>query len=186
MTNLKSILKIYALERDLNPDDLALLNTLRTLTESEREVMVEALQPGKAKSGTSATGATTKRKIEHCGVCDFTRRAAHHKDVNHKDYHEFHARTERPGKSLRASSLQQRIQSSAKGRPVSVDDGDDKFDADNPADLPRPCAAVVDDNGVEMVCGLFPDANIHHLTSDEAYHEFQPPVRSAGVGGAAV
>lgn len=45
--NLKNILKIYALERQLNPDDIALLETLRGLNDAERESLVVALQPEK-------------------------------------------------------------------------------------------------------------------------------------------
>lgn len=180
--NLKNILKIYALERDLNPDDLALLNTLRAMSDTERAMTVEAFGGSMGKPGKGASSAKSK-KFPRCDVCGVSKRAAHHRDTSHKDYHEFDAgKTGGAGKSARASSIQQRIQSSAKGRPVSVDGDDDKLDADDPSDLPRPCAAVVDDNGVEMVCGLFPDANIHHLTSDEAYHEFQSPVRSVATG----
>lgn len=43
--NIRSILKIYTLERQLNPDDIALLNTLRSMNESERELLVESLSP---------------------------------------------------------------------------------------------------------------------------------------------
>lgn len=55
------------------------------------------------------------------------------------------------------------------------------------------CAAIVDDNGGEMPCGEYADANVHHLQTYPNYHEFVPPAavtkddhyaeQAAGVGG---
>lgn len=45
--NIKSVLRTYSALRQMSPDDIALLETLRALNEGDRELMVETLQ-GKA------------------------------------------------------------------------------------------------------------------------------------------
>src|SRR4026207_2537578 len=44
--NLKTVLRTYALLRQLTDDETALLNTLRGMSDSERELLMESLQPG--------------------------------------------------------------------------------------------------------------------------------------------
>lgn len=45
--NLKAVLRTYAFLRQLTDDETALLETLRSLTDSDREQMVESLAPAK-------------------------------------------------------------------------------------------------------------------------------------------
>lgn len=47
MSNFRNVLKVFTMMRDFEPDDHALLNTLRGVTEAEREMLVEALGPVK-------------------------------------------------------------------------------------------------------------------------------------------
>lgn len=47
--NIRNVLRIYTLERQLNADDIALLNTLRAMNDSEREALVETLSPQPVK-----------------------------------------------------------------------------------------------------------------------------------------
>lgn len=151
----KDVLRVFKLERDLTDNETALLNTLRSMSESEREMLAETVGP--VKVATKSSKPATRRNIEHCGICDFTRRAAHHKE-GHKDYHEFHSRTERPAKSARASSLASAI----KGTSKSLDGGVSKMR----------CA-------VEN-CGAYADDLIHDPKGGyESYHPFFYDVPSA-------
>lgn len=52
MTNLKLVLRTYSALRQMSPDDIALLETLRGLNDGDRELMVETLQ-----------GRATTRKV---------------------------------------------------------------------------------------------------------------------------
>ncbi len=47
--NIRNVLRTYSLLRQLTDDETALLNTLRGLTDSDREQLVESLQPAKGK-----------------------------------------------------------------------------------------------------------------------------------------
>lgn len=108
----KDILKVFKLERELTDDETALLNTLRGMSESERELLAETLGPPVKTKAKSAT----KRVIEKCAgqllgnVCDLTRRAAVHKDPRVLGYHEFQPPSS-PSKSKRAESLGKAIKS---------------------------------------------------------------------------
>lgn len=110
----KDVLKIFKLERELSDDESALLNTLREMSDTDRELLAETLGPP-VKGKVGKTAAT--RKIEHCEICDYTRRAVHHKDIGHKDYHEFQPSFDGPRKlkSARASSLAEKIAGTARG-----------------------------------------------------------------------
>lgn len=59
MTNLKLVLRTYSALRQMSPDDIALLETLRALNESDRELMVETLA-GKAM-GKKASKKSSKK-----------------------------------------------------------------------------------------------------------------------------
>lgn len=166
--NLRNVLKTYSLLRTLNDDETALLNTLRGMNEGERELLIEGLSPEKKLS--KKTGDAKKRNLEHCGVCDYTRRAAHHKDTGHKDYHEF--QSGKP-KSQRASSLQQQIQGRARAAK-ETGNGDDQF-----ADYR--CTASLPVGGER--CTWFKDDVIHSDTSYANHHEFQPAEQAASASG---
>lgn len=61
--NLRNVLRTYALLRQLSDDESALLDTLRSLSESERDQLVETLSPVKAatKKRKPRTGAKSAR-----------------------------------------------------------------------------------------------------------------------------
>lgn len=111
----RDVLKIFKLERELTDDETALLNTLRGMTDAERELLVESLSPP-AKASKPAT-----KKLKRCDVCGVSKRAAHHRDTSLPDYHEF----DPGGKSKRASSLKQAIAGTAGKSKISSDDFDD-------------------------------------------------------------
>lgn len=48
--NMKNVLKTYSLLRQLTDDESALLETLRAMNDSERELLVETLSPQKSSS----------------------------------------------------------------------------------------------------------------------------------------
>lgn len=81
----KDVFDVFKRERRLNDDETALLNSLRHMTDAERELLAETLgPPAKAKSARPAT-----KKFKKCDVCGVSKRAAHHRDVTLPDYHEF-------------------------------------------------------------------------------------------------
>lgn len=74
MTNLKLILRTYSALRQMSPDDIALLETLRALNDGDRELMVETLQ-GKAtgkkagrKSSTSKSSQSSSKSSRASGM----------------------------------------------------------------------------------------------------------------------
>lgn len=74
MTNLKLVLRTYSALRQMSPDDIALLETLRGLNDGDRELMVETLQ-GKAtakkagkKSSTSKSSQSSSRSPRASGI----------------------------------------------------------------------------------------------------------------------
>lgn len=158
--NSKQIIRALNALFQLDDEDRGLVLKLWNLSESDREAFVQALQvqpQGKAttKAGKKDTDVK-KRNLEHCGVCDYTRRAAHHKDTSHKDYHEF--QSGKP-KSQRASSIQQQIQGRAKKAAVET----------------GYCTYLAEVNGGQEMCEAGADNSIHDpLMGYAGYHEFQP------------
>lgn len=59
MTNLKLVLRTYSALRQMSPDDIALLETLRALNDGDRELMVETLA-GKATAKKAGKKSTSK------------------------------------------------------------------------------------------------------------------------------
>lgn len=60
--NYRLVLKTYTALRQMSPDDLALLDTLRGLSDTEREMMMDALSPQKpaAKKSTKKRGKSQR------------------------------------------------------------------------------------------------------------------------------
>jgi hypothetical protein len=58
------------------------------MNEGERQLLAEELQPETVTTKKKPAEVLT-RKIEKCDACNYTRRAAVHKDVNAPGYHEF-------------------------------------------------------------------------------------------------
>ena len=83
--NIRNVLKTYGMLRQLSDDETALLNTLRGLSDSDREQLVESLAPQakpkprkkrEAKSARAsslqqqiANAATGQVNVELCGIC---------------------------------------------------------------------------------------------------------------------
>lgn len=162
--NLRNILKIYNLERQLTTDDVALLNTLRGMNESDKDLLVESLTPQKV-----ATRKAKTLKFEHCDVCNYTKRHQVHKDSSRSDYHEFQSpkpSTKSSKKSQRAAGMASAISDSLqRSHEAKLDDDDDDTDND---DNSR-CQFICSDN---RVCNLLADHNIHHLKAHVDHHEF--------------
>ena len=57
---IRNVLRTYTLLRQLSDDESALLETLRQLSESEREQLVESLSPGRTTSKKSAKKSSSK------------------------------------------------------------------------------------------------------------------------------
>lgn len=100
--NIRNVLRTYSLLRQLGDDETALLETLRDLSEGERDQLVESLSPVKAVKKPDSK----PRVYEHCAQCDKTKAHSFHKDSSNDGYHEF--QSSKP-KSPRASSLAAQI-----------------------------------------------------------------------------
>lgn len=63
MTNLKLVLRTYSALRQMSPDDIALLETLRALNDNDRELLVEMMtdKPTAKKAGKKAGKKSSKK-----------------------------------------------------------------------------------------------------------------------------
>lgn len=150
--NYKLVLKTYSQLRQLTDDETALLNTLRGMTDAERELLAETLGPPAKVKAKSARPAT--KKFKKCDVCGVSKRAAHHRDADHPDYHVFDegAPKTTEKKSARASSLAEKIAGTASGNHK-----------------PLLCSYEIDGK----VCHGEEEDGIHDATMGyAAYHEF--------------
>lgn len=154
---LKNVLKTYSLLRSLSDNESALLETLRSLNDSEREQLVETMAPTKA----------VKKPIPRCVECGLAKESITHRDQKQADYHEFRLRKKREAKSSHAQSLSSAIQRVPKGK---VEDADIK---------PR-CAFMLDGNSGEL-CEAVEDDPIHDLTYSSS-HEFVAETAKAASG----
>lgn len=103
--NLRNVLRTYALLRQLSDDESALLDTLRSLSESERDQLVETLSPVKVakkatkKSSKSRRAESLAEKLKDtpkphlgegpvCQICSHTEDYEDHAQPS-PHYHEF-------------------------------------------------------------------------------------------------
>jgi hypothetical protein len=136
--------------RVLTDDETALLETLRGLSDSEHEAMVQALAPQTERcTHTYANGL----------ACNGAKRNIVHHNANHIDYHEFTAKVR---KSARASGMAAQLNKSLKAQRQVTGGFADDTDAQR-------CTTTRDDG---KPCGLLPDHNVHHLESAVGYHPF--------------
>lgn len=159
MPNYRNILKVYKLERELAPDDLALLNTLRGMSDAERELLAEALGPS------AKTSKPVVKKLKKCDVCGVSKKAARHRDTSLPEYHEFDGGGKQPGKSIRAAGMATAIRDSLRrGRQAAALNGG--------VSKVR-CTYRDDDDRVD--CGEYEDGPVHDRDGGYAsYHPFQP------------
>lgn len=163
--NLKAVLRTYTLLRQLTDDETALLNTLRGMSDGDRELLVQSLQPEKVAKPTAT------RTVEHCvanvkgNPCNISRRGAVHKDVSFPGYHEFEASKL---KSQRARGIAAALSRNLAGQRQQ-----------------ERCAGMIKLNGGEVVCDGSPDDAIHDPAAGYAgYHPFESssPVPAAAEG----
>lgn len=173
MHNLKLILKTYSALRQMNPDDLALLETLRKFNDGEREAFVETLsdKPQKKSSKKSAgkSSARCQAELVSGAACNMAAsHGIHDPDQKHNygESHKFLAK-----KSPRASSLSEAVKGNLQRREPTVGGFADD------ADMVRCTREIGDEKGLRP-CGEEADANIHHLCTHPLYHSFSPPVSS--------
>lgn len=185
MTNLKLVLKVYTAYRQMSPDDIALLETLRALNESDREMLMETMA-GKPATKKTATKTRTYQRCEQCGK---TKGHVFHKDSSNDGYHIFQPPVsssksqQLPSKSPRASGMAAQLNRSLAQQRAVTTTKDDDYDPDaERCTFPR-------DGG--KVCFLLPDHNIHHMKSAQGFHPFQlssdappAPASSPANGGA--
>lgn len=177
--NLRNVLRVYSLMRQFDDDESALLNTLRSLSDPERELLVESLSPSQKKAGkksaskspgksahASSLESTIKARGNGLCVAELTStgkpcgmarphviHSDHNQDVNAHNF-------------LSAARLQEQQNPTVGG---FADDTDDTRCQFTRADS-RPCH-------------LLPDHNIHHLESAAEYHEFQSLEKAAASSG---
>lgn len=166
--NLKNVLRTYSLLRSLTDDESALLETLRGLSEGEREQLVQSLSPGKVVK--KATKKSSKLPLM-CGyvfpddahpyaghTCTALEDGPIHRDRSLTGYHRF----VKPRKSQRAVSLAEQIKSTGK--------------------VAR-CTYEIDDNGGLTPCDAIATDPIHDKNAGYlGYHEFQPAQAQAATG----
>lgn len=160
----KDVLKIFKLERELSDGETAFLNTLRQMSDADRELLAETLGPPvKAKVKAGAT-----RKIEKCVACNYTRRAMVHQVPSAEGFHEFQ-QSSSALKSKRASELAEKVQATTK-RVIT---------SDNDSGQPALCTFEIDGK----VCKGSENDGIHDATMGYgAYHEFQPEMAQGASG----
>lgn len=181
--NIRNVLRTYSLLRQLTDDESALLNTLRSLNDGERELLVESLSPGKKSTTKKAATKATKSKRatelsdtlrqraamktpagegdadnDHepiCSVCGNVESFTDHfKPAPH--YHPF------------ASSSPA---SRAAGQATTATTNDD----------PNEYCRKEFPGGI--VCDEPADANVHHLQTATGYHGFQSGKSAAATTG---
>lgn len=147
----------------LTADVLFLKDEFYKLTELQREVFLDLVDPQPEVAPVKAkVKAGTTRKIEKCMACNYTRRAAVHKDSSLKDYHGFLEGVP-SSKSKRASSLAEKIQGTAGTTMVGRYPGDEQ------------CAYEIDGK----VCKGMEDDTIHDPAM--GYTNYHPFVSSSSV-----
>jgi hypothetical protein len=165
--NLRNVLKVYSLQRQFSDDESALLATLRGLSDSERDLLVESLQPTKGtgkgvKKRTRATGnrsaratglaATLNKNLAQqrkpmCAICGST----DPDDGDHGD-----------------GDSQHQFSTDVSGRLQMLMSNGDK------------CAFEID----SKVCKGLENDGIHDVTLGYVnYHEFVAPTQAASTGG---
>jgi hypothetical protein len=170
--NLRNVLRTYALLRSLTDDESALLETLRGLSESDRELMVQELSPSKVVKKSDSK----PRVYEHCAQCDKTKGHKFHRDSSEDGYHEFQSVPPEPKKSRRASSLAEKVGGTLASIAKAVGSSDEgarkvinALDAALDYDPNAHCQKEFDGG---IVCDEAADANVHHLRGATGYHEF--------------
>src|ERR1041385_8340796 len=154
--NLRNVLKTYSLLRSLTDDETALVETFRTMTDGERELLVQSLAPAKPAGKKAAKKSATTRTYDHCLHCGTTKRDSSHKDESSPDYHQFQSSQ---GKSARAAELSDTLRDRL-NRKVATEQ----------------CVHQIDDNGGLMPCGATEDNGIHDSTMGyRDYHPFAAP-----------
>lgn len=114
--------------------------------------------------------AAQSRKIDHCAACNYTNRAAVHKDASVSGYHQFQSSK---GKSARAAGIAATLNKNLSAQRNSALD-DTTSESVMPADDWRtPCA--------KEGCELTADSAIHDVTSGYlGAHPFVPPSSAPG------
>jgi hypothetical protein len=168
--NLHNVLKVYRLLRQFSDDESALLATLRGLNDSERELLADELQPERVAAKKKLVEVLT-RKIEKCDACNYTRRAAVHKDVEADGYHEFlssKSSSARGGKkSARAAEMAATLNKNREVQRQIV--------------VSNTCTSALPDGS--GTCHAWDDDSLHTDSSYGNYHEFVAPnAQAAGVG----
>lgn len=131
------------------------------LDDQEYDLFLDLINPEPEAKVIEKSKPIRRKKIEHCEVCDYTRRALVHKDESVKDYHEFvSSKSSLSTKSKRAKSIGEAIHKTPRVRMDDDDSNDDR----------GLCVVGIDSKG--MTCGESADHNSHHLATHPDYHEF--------------
>lgn len=132
--NIRNVLRAYTLQRQLTDDETALLNTLRSLSDPERELLVESLSPSQKKAGkksvSKSSGKTAKGRCQaelvSGATCNMLAWHGIHDAAQKDKYVESHEFL--PSKSSRASGMAAAISRSLESsRKAAVADDDSEF-----------------------------------------------------------
>lgn len=163
-----------------------LVKQIDELPEEVRKYLLDRLVP-EPEPEVKQAKKTTARKIERCEACNYTRRAIHHNNREHADYHEFvlaKKASKKSSKSAQSSSKSPR----ASGMAAAINRS-----LTQQRETPKTSTAI-DDMTMEIVercsdCGAVSDDNVHHKRTDPNYHPFvstapPAPAPSPANGGA--
>lgn len=153
----RDALKVFKLEHGLTDDETAFLNTLRAMSESERELLVESLSPQVNKKPVKPP------KKVLCVVCGYAEASIVHRKKELDDYHEF----QQPKKSRRRNGISDAIKGTAGAAGKVVDDNQFAI-----------CTYTYPQDGPinpGLNCGEYKSNAIHDKQAGYAgYHEFVP------------
>jgi hypothetical protein len=152
--NIRKIVTFNALRRQFTSEEMTLADTLYNATESEKEMIVESMQPAQ-KAAPKPDDKKCRHELPDGSRCGKSpKHLIHSENSDHALAHKFILRS----KSKRASSLAEQIKSTGKAK------ADDNFDDPN-----AHCQKEFDGG---FTCNEPADANVHHLRGVTGYHEF--------------
>lgn len=147
MNNFNLVLRTYTAMRQMTADDLALLNTLRALGDTDREKLIEAMSDNpQKKAGKKSADGGGGRKSKHASSL---------------------------ASAIKGTAGDVTVPLTGVEAKTSVGQLGVKIEEDGVLSSGGGRCQFVRADG--KLCLLLPDHNIHHMTTAREYHEFVAP-----------